>query len=58
MDTHPRYFDIFRDSQYSQVKRDHKRLKFRTQDPLWFDHESKRINGGINRVLLYKFIYT
>jgi hypothetical protein len=52
---HPRYFDINRRTQFQRDKRDYKKLRFNTQDPLHFDYNLTQINGGIPRVIYIYF---
>ncbi len=48
---HPRYFDIARRTEYEKTKRDFKKLKFNTQDPLFFDYNLQKITGTFKMVL-------
>ncbi len=49
---HPRYFDIARRTEYEHKKRDFKKLRFNTQDPLHFDYHMSDITGGFQRVII------
>lgn len=50
---HPRYFDVARWSEYQKKKRDYKKLRFNTQDPLHFDYNMKNVNGGFELVRIH-----
>ncbi len=47
---HPRYFDVVRTTEYQFKKRDYKKLRFNTQDPLHFDYNMEHLNGGFKLV--------
>lgn len=47
---HPRYYDVNRRTEYQKNKRDYKKLQFNSMDPLHFDYEFSKWNGGFERV--------
>lgn len=50
---HPRYFDVARRTEYEEKKRDFKKLRFNSQDPLHFDYQTSHITGGFKKVNIY-----
>ena len=53
----PKYRTIWRPQYYDNINRSWdsanfgKRNNYRTQDPLWFDHEQEHLNGGVELLL-------
>ncbi len=48
---HPRYFDVDRRTEYQKNVRDHKVLRFHSQDPLHFDYNMSHISGDFKLLL-------
>lgn len=48
---HPEYFDVVRRTEYQKRKRDTRKLRFNTQDPLHFDYNMEPVTGGFERLL-------